>query len=118
MSLIKEAINNDKANWRTVNKKFKEPCTHKIEKHSIGRLPRTPETRAKKNTRCTACGFIRYNTINLIDCPKCRTKDAMVNSHDAPEEAVALFCSASGISPGSVRGQKIKQAVDILYSSL
>ncbi len=72
----------------------------------------------KNNSRCIACGFIRYNETGMTDCPKCRSKNVMTDSYEAPQEAVNLFCDALKIGPKSYAGNKIKQAVDILYNSL
>jgi len=87
----------------------------------IKNTPPTPVLNQKENTRCTACGFIRYSSFddfNLKPCPKCKSKYTMVPSHDGPQEAISLLCEAFNITPMSKAGQKVKQAVDVLCSYL
>ena len=70
----------------------------------------------KKHCRCLICGFIRYNSVEMDQCPRCSNRDIqkMTPSFSNKKEALELFCNAFNITVDSSSGIKIKQALDII----
>lgn len=102
---------------KAMNQKINEDYIKHLEKPLIVEDRVSDGQKSKDNSRCTSCGFIRYARITAIKgkaCPNCKSRDHWVASHEAPQEAINLFCEALRVTPMSPAGQKVKQAVEVL----
>lgn len=70
----------------------------------------------RNHCRCTMCGHIEFDEQDLIKCPKCGLRLCMVDSLPPKMEALSLLCEAFKIGPMSYSGQKIKQALDVIFN--
>ena len=72
----------------------------------------------KTHCKCLNCGFIRYNSTTMENCPRCRTRDPtmFVPSKSPKKELLDMACNLFSLPQDSPKRAEISQIINILMN--